>query len=59
MKGNKEDEKRFEELMKKGENVKTYPRFTNEEMYFMGKHDLMSFGEKYPGEAEYYMQELS
>ncbi len=55
MKGNKEDEKRFEELMKRTEKIDEYYHFTDEEIEFLGKHDLVRFGEKFPSEAEEYM----
>lgn len=55
MRGNKEDEKRFEELMKRTEKVNEYYYFTDDEIEFMAKHDLMKFGEKFPNEAEEYM----
>lgn len=51
MKGNKEDEKRFEELMKRDKNV----NLTIDEIEFMGRHDLIRFCGEYPDEAEHYM----
>ncbi len=55
MKGNKEDEKQFEELMKRDKKVSKYLYFTYDEIEFMGKHDLIRFGDKFPAEAEAYM----
>lgn len=55
MKENLEDEKRFEELMKRVKKVDEYYYFTDDEIKFMAKHDLMRFGEKFPAEAEEYM----
>ncbi|HHV86675.1 MAG TPA: hypothetical protein GXX42_12825 [Petrimonas sp.] len=58
MRGNKEDEKRFEELMKRDKKVDEYYYFTDDEIKFMGRHDLIRFGDKFPAEAYYYMQEF-
>lgn len=55
MKENLEDEKRFEELMKRDKKVDEYYYFTDDEIKFMAKHDLMRFGEKFSAEAEEYM----
>ncbi len=53
---------RFKELMElpktRGEVNRGY-FFTNEEIMFLAKEDLVTFHKKYPGEAEHYMGNLS
>jgi hypothetical protein len=41
--------KKFEELMEQG------PPFDTDELMFLGKMDLGKFSEKYPVEAQFYM----
>jgi len=50
----------FDELMKR-EPVQNEHEFvfTDEEILFMGDTDLITFEDKFPGEAEYYMNVLS
>lgn len=49
---------RFKELMElpktRGEINRAF-YFTNEEIIFLAKEDLVTFYRSYPGEAEYYM----
>ena len=59
-----EEQKRFRELMSRFENEKEaikngfFKGFTREEVIFMGKMNVVEFGEKYPQLCEYYMTEL-
>jgi hypothetical protein len=54
----KKHSKRYQELMQR-----VYPEegliFTDEEIIFLCKEDLVGFADKWPGIAEYYMQVLS
>jgi hypothetical protein len=57
----KKHSERFKDLMKrdyKGIDSDDLT-FTDEEIIFLCKEDLITFGNKYPGIAEYYMQTLS
>ncbi|HHV86674.1 MAG TPA: hypothetical protein GXX42_12820 [Petrimonas sp.] len=49
------DEPRFQELMRRDKKVNKYYYFTNDEIEFMAKHDLVRFSEKFPAEAQNYM----
>ena len=59
-----EEQKRFRELMSRFENEKEaikngfFKGFTKKEVTFMGKMNVVEFGEKYPQLCEYYMTEL-
>lgn len=55
----KKHSERFKDLMSRSEKVDEYFYFTEEEILFLAKEDLPTFGEKFPDEAEYYMQILS
>ena len=54
----KKHSKRFQELMQR-EKPKKGLIFTDEEIIFLCKEDLVTFSNKWPGIAEYYMQVLS
>jgi len=57
----KKHSERFTELMKRkyqGDDSEELT-FTDEEIIFLCKEDLVTFGEKYPGIVEYYMESLS
>lgn len=52
---------RFKELMelpKTRGRINGRFRFTEEEIIFLAKEDLVTFADNYPGEAEHYMQVL-
>jgi len=51
--------KRFTELMQRHKLQDKYFYFTDEEIEFIGKEDLVVFGDKYPNEAQYYMDNYS
>jgi hypothetical protein len=53
--------KRFLELMQRNPDEKINGKWchTNEEIVYLAKEDLVTFGEKYLGESYYYMYELS
>ena len=56
-----EHTKRFEELMKRTNLLEGYScfHFTSEEIEYLGKEDLMTFGRKYSNEARYYRDNFS
>ena len=54
-----EHTKRFKELMQRHELQNKYYYFTDEEIEYLGKEDLITFGEKYPNEARSYMLHYS
>ena len=45
----------FKKLMKR-KPLKEEMTFSDEETLFLGKMDLVTFGEKFPGEAAWYME---
>lgn len=47
---------RFEELLNSRQPTNDDPNFTEAEILFLGKMDLVRLGEKFPYAAEYYMQ---
>lgn len=47
---------RFEELLNSLQPTNDDPNFTEAEILFLGKMDLVRLGEKFPYAAEYYMQ---
>ena len=56
-----EHTERFKELMQRTEPIEGYScfHFTSEEIEFLGREDLVAFGEKYPNESQYYMDNFS
>lgn len=54
----KKHSEKFQELMQR-EKPKEGLIFTDEEIIFLCKEDLVGFADKYPGIAEYYMETLS
>ena len=46
---------RFEELLNSRQPTNDNPNFTEDEILFLGKMDLVRLGEKFPYAAEYYM----
>ncbi len=57
----KNHSERFKKLMKRDyKGIKSDElTFTDEEITFLCKEDISTFGNKYPGIAEYYMKTLS
>ena len=47
--------RRFEELLNSRQPTNDNPNFTEDEILFLGKMDLVRLGEKFPYAAEYYM----
>lgn len=45
--------------MKRGKKIEEFFYFTDEEIEFLAKEDLVTFGIKFPGEAEYNREVLS
>lgn len=55
LKKNKENDKKFNYLMSKYKDDMS-SKFTLEEVEFLGKYDLLRFGRKFPGVADFYME---
>ena len=55
LKKNKENDKKFNYLMSKYKDDMS-SKFTLEEVEFWGKYDLLRFGRKFPGVADFYME---
>jgi len=51
----KNNTEKFKKLMQRHERQNEYFYFSSEEIEFLGKEDLLTFSEKYPNEAQYYM----
>ena len=55
IKHNEENEKKFKDLMAKYKNDED-SKFTIKELEFLGGYDLVRFGRKFPGVADFYME---